>query len=50
VFILAVLLLLPVIVQDRFSGPLSTTHNIYTHVGEGDIAQPLAEVSQASAI
>ena len=33
--------------QERFAGPLSTTQSLYTHMGEGDLADPLAAVAAA---
>lgn len=33
--------------QDRFSGPLSSTKLLFTHKGEGDLADPLAQVAAA---
>ncbi|KAI8466434.1 MAG: MoaB/Mog domain-containing protein [Monoraphidium minutum] len=33
--------------QDRFQGPLSSSQVLYTHMGEGDLADPLAEVAKA---
>jgi molybdopterin-biosynthesis enzyme MoeA-like protein len=31
--------------QERFSGPLSATKVLLTHMGEGDLADPLAKVA-----
>lgn len=34
-------------IQERFSGPAHITRTVYTNVGEGDVADPLARVAAA---
>ncbi len=33
--------------QERFSGPLATSQTLYTHLGEGDLADAVAAVAAA---